>query len=123
MSEDLVQDLRETAQAFNSTAWRRRDGGQEWSIASIKLDNAADQIEAQAEEIKRLKAKLIQCSPKTWHENEAQAKRIAKLEAALAEVRRLVRMHSLGLPEGYSDRMVLSALHRLFDAEGGQATS
>lgn len=42
---ELVKDLRETAQAFNSTAWGRRDGGQEWSIASIKLDNAADRIE------------------------------------------------------------------------------
>jgi hypothetical protein len=50
-----------------------------------------------------------------------QAQEIAKKDAALREVQQLVRMHSLGLPEGYSDRMVLSALHRLFDAEAALA--
>ncbi len=96
MSYDLLEDLRETAQTLNSTAWRRRDGGQEWTIIAIKLENAADRIEAQNKRIAELEAALAAAReicekalrrPVGWRTPQAQdevEKIVASILGALA---------------------------------------
>ena len=43
---DLVERLREEALEAHKEAWRRRDGGQEYTMGAILAEEAADRIEA-----------------------------------------------------------------------------
>ena len=43
---DLVERLREEALEAHKEAWRRRDGGQEYSMGAMLAEEAADRIEA-----------------------------------------------------------------------------
>lgn len=55
---DLVERLREKALEADKEAWRRRDGGQEYSMGAMLADEAADRIEALEAENARLRERL-----------------------------------------------------------------
>ena len=56
---DLVERLREEALEADKEAWRRMDGGHEYSMGAMLADEAADRIEALEAANARLREALL----------------------------------------------------------------
>lgn len=63
---DLVERLREEALEADKEAWRRLDGGHEYTMGAMLADEAADRIEALEAEIERLREALAFYANGEW---------------------------------------------------------